>query len=37
MRASNVPHDDRWRERYDDIPRQVFGATRLPDTQAIAD
>jgi hypothetical protein len=37
MRASSVPHDDRWRERYDDIPRQVFGATRLVDTQAIAD
>ena len=33
MRASSVPHDDRWRERYDDIPRQVFGATRLIDTQ----
>jgi hypothetical protein len=37
MRTSSIPHDDRWRERYDDIPRQVFGATRLPDTQAIAD
>ena len=33
MRASNVPHDERWRERYDDIPRQVYGATRLIDTQ----
>jgi hypothetical protein len=37
MRCSNVPHDQRWRERYDDIPRAVFSATRLPDTQAIAD
>ena len=37
MRTSSIPHDERWRERYDDIPRQVFGATRLPDTQAIAD
>jgi hypothetical protein len=34
MRASGIPHDDRWRERYDDIPRQVFSATRLADTQA---
>jgi hypothetical protein len=33
MRVSNVPHDDRWRERYDDIPRAVFSATRLIDTQ----
>jgi hypothetical protein len=31
MRVSNIPHDDRWRERYDDIPRQVFTATRLID------
>jgi hypothetical protein len=37
MRASSIPHDDRWRERYDDIPRQVFGATRLIDHQAVAD
>jgi hypothetical protein len=37
MRASSTPHDDRWRERYDDIPRQVFGATRLIDHQATAD
>jgi hypothetical protein len=33
MRASSVAHDDRWRERYDDIPRQVFSATRLIDVQ----
>jgi hypothetical protein len=33
MRASPIPHDERWRERYDDIPRQVYGATRLIDTQ----
>jgi hypothetical protein len=38
MRVSSIPHDDRWRERYDDIPRQVFTATRLIDAhQAIAD
>jgi hypothetical protein len=37
MRASSVPHDERWKERYDDIPRQVFGATRLIDTHAVAD
>jgi hypothetical protein len=39
MRTSNVPHDDRWRERYDDIPRAVFSATRLIDAehQATAD
>jgi hypothetical protein len=38
MRASSIPHDDRWRERYDDIPRQVFTATRLIDVhQAAAD
>jgi hypothetical protein len=37
MRASTIPHDDRWRERYDDIPRQVFGATRLVDTPTAAD
>jgi hypothetical protein len=29
MRASTIPHDERWRERYDDIARQVFGATRV--------
>jgi hypothetical protein len=34
MRCSNVPHDPRWKQRYDDIARQVFGATRLPDTHA---
>jgi hypothetical protein len=37
MRASSIPHDDRWKDRYDDIARQVFSATRLPDTRAIAD
>ena len=39
MRAAPVPQDDRWRERYDDIPRQVFSATRLIDAahQAAAD
>jgi hypothetical protein len=39
MRTSNVPHDDRWRERYDDIARAVFSATRLIDAehQATAD
>jgi hypothetical protein len=39
MRTSNVPHDDRWRERYDDIPRAVFTATCLLDAehQATAD
>jgi len=37
MRCSNVPHDERWKERYDDIARQVFTATRLIDIQATAD
>jgi hypothetical protein len=37
MKAANVPQDERWRARYDDIPRQVFGATRRVDTQAVAD
>jgi hypothetical protein len=39
MHASNVAHDERWRERYDDIPRAVFSATRLIDAahQAAAD
>jgi hypothetical protein len=39
MRVSSCPHHDRWRERYDDIPRAVFTATRLIDAehQATAD
>jgi hypothetical protein len=37
MRCSNAPQDARWRERYDDIARQVFGATRLPNTHTTAD
>jgi hypothetical protein len=37
MRASSVSQDERWRARYDDIPRQVYGATRCVDTQAAAD
>jgi hypothetical protein len=37
MRCSNAPHDDRWKERYDDIPRQVFTAVRFVDTHPITD
>jgi hypothetical protein len=33
MRVSACPHHDRWRERYDDIPRAVFTATRLEDAE----
>jgi Protein of unknown function (DUF3631) len=29
MEASTAPHDVRWQERYDDIPRLVEGAVRL--------
>ena len=29
MKGSTAPHDDRWQERYDDIPRLVDGALKF--------
>jgi hypothetical protein len=31
MDKCTAPHDDRWKARYDDIPRLVEGAGRLPE------
>jgi hypothetical protein len=33
MEASNVPHDERWQERYDDIARAVSTAVALIEAQ----
>jgi hypothetical protein len=35
MEGSNAPHDERWQERYDDIPRLVDGAVKLKSGPAI--
>ena len=31
MEGSTAPHDERWQERYDDIPRLVDGAVKMRD------
>ena len=31
MKESNTPHDDRWKERYDEIPRAVESAEGLQE------
>jgi hypothetical protein len=33
MEAASIPHDDRWQERYDDIPRAVNTAVRLIEAE----